>query len=234
MKKTILALSALLIFPGCDNFNKLLGTDKNDTHASAFPAPAPGNLHYPIYRDFGGSFNEDPQFQMVGDGLNASNGMELLEEYHTTEVESQNFTALHNGVVHAGEGTKWVRINTDTDGSGRWITTFDKNNVGRTVDLSGRNLIVFMIRVFNDERPVEPADQISLTVEDGAGHNAHVPLKNVQNFNPNSFDWQAVQVPVSAFAGLDLSKIKQPFGLTYGTLAQQTPLVLDFDDIWWE
>jgi hypothetical protein len=230
-----LALVSLTL-SACDRMDRLLGKDDGDTDSAVVPAPAPETPRYPLYRDNGGSANNDPEFRMYGEGLDPARGMELMVEYSTTSAGAHNVKAMHNGVIHAGEGKQWVRINTDTDGSGRWIMTFDGNGTARTVDLSGYSSIVFMVRLFNVNagRAVLPEDQISLEVEDGDGNIATVPLQQVQGFDSNVFGWQALRIPVSTLGNLDLSKIKRPLGLTYGTLANQTPLIIDVDDVAWE
>lgn len=208
-------------FSGCNSIERLLGEDDDDDHVSNVnpgpapaPTPAPGSSErYDLYKDGGGALNTDPQ---AGAEVNA--------------------TTLSRRGDGPGEGTEFLRVHVS---STPYIPcsvsiTFDNGGTGRTVDLSGRTNITFMFRYM---RAIQAGDMVNFTVEDGNGVVATFPVQNLSGLNPNQPGsvWQTVSIPVSALAGLDLTKIKKPFGLATGaSMANGLHQDYDFDDIRWE
>lgn len=208
---SFLFFSALILFSGCNSVERLLGEDDDDEVVSPAPDPQaapPAVGRYDLYRDNGGAMNTDPESQMSVNGLTLEN----------------------RPLPDAGEGEQYVRIHTDLDG-GTWTMTFDQNGTGRTVNLSEFSRVIWLMRLI---RPIVPEDQIAIRVEDGNGTEASIPIQSISGFNSDSFIWQQIQIPTSALNGLDLSAIREPFGLTVGTLGNDIHLDIDFDDVRWE
>ncbi len=235
-----MTVASLVLVSACNRLDHMLGKDHEGSGSAASqPAPQPVSAPdvastYNLYSDNGSAASNDPNFRMYGVGLDPEHEMQLVNTI-TDGGKTTGVGASHvelNPV--AGEGIYFVRIHTDTDGSGAFVMTFDGNGTGRTVDLRGRSAIVFMARLIRTDRPIVANDNIFIEVEDGAGKVASVRIQDVVNFDPKSFAWQTVRIPVSALGEIDLSQIRRPFGMRYAALGNRIHLDVDFDAIRWE
>ncbi len=217
-----LSFAVLANFSACRQWNNLIGKDnKDDAAASNTPAPAPaptpapapppGPSQFDVFTDQGGVLH-DSEGAITTDGI--------------IHYDVRNSTP-------SPEGSQYIHTHVEEDHSGQHIRfTFDKNNNGRTVDLSAFTTISFFIRL--DRRHL-PADDCNIYFEDGAGHNKDIEIRDLPGINTNTLAWQSIDLPVSALSGLDLSKMKTAFGI-HPTAADPVAVGphVDLDAIVWK
>jgi hypothetical protein len=213
MKKSLFISFCAVFFlslNACNTYDRLTGNDDDDEESSgpASPNPAPSSSRFDIYKDNTGITEVDPDAGVNAEGIRV-------------EVRP---------LADAGEGTEYLRVHTDLNG-GSFEINFDENEPGKTYDLSPFRNVVFKLRLI---RPIVPEDDISLDVEDATGVVRRIDIQSIPGFDPNSFDWQEVRFPVSLLSGLDLTRIKQPFGMDFGELGNNIHLDIDVDDVRWE
>jgi hypothetical protein len=158
------------------------------------------------------------------------------------ELKAAAPIVLFNQSTTGSEGVQCFRLHTQDDAvNSTFHITYDKDLVGRTIDISGRSSLNFSVRFH--ERALMAGDEVFIFVQDGNGTTAEVSLQSVAGVSTGVLDaWQSASIPTSAFTGIDWTKVKMPFGVRIankdagGDAVDNDPLVVnhfdpDFDDI---
>jgi hypothetical protein len=126
---------------------------------------------------------------------------------------------------------KYVQANSTPGRNDGW--TFDRFFRGETQDLSAFSggQLRFSIRI---DHTFTPGELLTVSLEDGNGGVATVALTSIVGFNSAMpGQWQSIFIPISAFSGIDLTKVKIPYEINNASSAGTPSFVLDEDFIQW-
>lgn len=222
----LLVFTVLAYFPACTQWNKMMGKDTKDENNSASTAPPSGAPPAnPPSKPPPGPF---AVFTDAAGVLQDSDGGIVASGGNTIPIHFD----LRNS-TDAPEGIQWAHCHCENDHvTGHIKFTFDKNNTGRTIDLSAYKTITFFMRL--DRRHL-PADNNNVYFEDGAGKSVDIEIRDIPGVNIDTLAWQNLSIPVSMLTGLDLTKMRVMFGIH--PLAADTTAVgphVDLDGIVWK